>query len=212
MKKIVVLLAVLVFGLHAVTAQENVNVEEKEFTFVYVAHTTDVPLAKLVSILEEHYRNGVQFSNDVIFYLSNGVEPLVVKVNTKDDNKLDFEKIVIDELWSKRSHEIDPYADIESIITLLNETDFLREDGRLKYSSVVFDFFVSETFWTMKYNESIIAKLYFLLDINSIRKINPELIFNVHYPSESNMQFEKDKPFGLKNLGKINNNVILLPY
>lgn len=181
-------------------------------TIVYVAHTTDVPLARLTELLEERYRGGVQFSNEVIFYISNGSEPLVVKVNTNDENKADFESMIIDELWAKRSHDVDPHVDTQSLIEIINDNDFITEDGKLKYLSVTFDFFISEEFWTMKYNESIIAKLYFALDINNIKKNNPDLFFNIYHPYEIKLVFEDGKPFGLKDLDKINSNIMLLPY
>ena len=199
-----------------VTAQENVDQEasdfkEKDLTIVYIAHTTDVPLAKLTEKLEEHYRNGVQFENEVIFYLSNGSEPYIVKVNTKGQNNEDFEAEIIDELWAKRSHDIDPYSDVENIINIVNENDFVNEEGKLKYLSVTFDFFVTETFWTMKYNESIISKLYFALDINEVKKDNPDLYFNVHYASEG-QAIDNSNKFGVKNLQNINVNVQVMPY
>ena len=180
-------------------------------TIVYIAHTTDVPLAKLTEKLEEHYRNGVQFSNEVIFYLSNGSEPYIVKVNTKGQNKDDFEAEIIDELWAKRSHDIDPFSDVENIINIVNDNDFIDENGKLKYLSVTFDFFVTESFWTMKYNESIISKLYFTLDINTIKQDNPDLYFNIHYASEG-QEVNSSNKFGLKNLENINGNVQVMPY
>ena len=191
--------------------QEASDFKEKDLTIVYIAHTTDVPLAKLTEKLEEHYRNGVQFSNEVIFYLSNGSEPYIVKVNTKGQNKDDFEAEIIDELWAKRSHDIDPFSDVENIINIVNENDFIDENGKLKYLSVTFDFFVTESFWTMKYNESIISKLYFTLDINTIKQDNPDLYFNIHYASEG-QEVNSSNKFGLKNLENINGNVQVMPY
>ena len=191
--------------------QEASDFKEKDLTIVYIAHTTDVPLAKLTEKLEEHYRNGVQFSNEVIFYLSNGSEPYIVKVNTKGQNKDDFEAEIIDELWAKRSHDIDPFSDVENIINIVNDNDFIDENGKLKYLSVTFDFFVTESFWTMKYNESIISKLYFTLDINTIKQDNPDLYFNIHYASEG-QEVNSSNKFGLKNLENINGNVQVMPY
>ena len=191
--------------------QEVLDFKERDLTIVFIAHTTDVPLAKLTETLEEHYRNGVQFGNEVIFYLSNGSEPHIVKVNTKEQNNEDFEAEIIDELWAKRSHDIDPYFDVENIINIVNENDFVDENGKLKYLSVTFDFFVTETFWTMKYNESIISKLYFALDVNTIKQDNPALYFNVHYASEGH-EVDNTNKFGVKNLQNINTNVQVLPY
>ncbi len=212
MKKIVFSLVILMLNALLLPAQNDEGFKEKDLTIVYVAHTTDVPLARLTELLEERYRGGVQFSNEVIFYISNGSEPLVVKVNTNDENKADFESMIIDELWAKRSHDVDPHVDTQSLIEIINDNDFITEDGKLKYLSVTFDFFISEEFWTMKYNESIIAKLYFALDINNIKKNNPDLFFNIYHPYEIKLVFEDGKPFGLKDLDKINSNIMLLPY
>ena len=123
--------------------QEASDFKEKDLTIVYIAHTTDVPLAKLTEKLEEHYRNGVQFSNEVIFYLSNGSEPYIVKVNTKGQNKDDFEAEIIDELWAKRSHDIDPFSDVENIINIVNDNDFIDENGKVESFS-----FQTESFST----------------------------------------------------------------
>lgn len=212
MKKIVFGLVIAMLNVFFLSAQSDDGFKEKDLTIVYIAHTTDIPLARLTSLLEERYRGGVQFSNDVIFYLSNGTEPLIVKINTAEENKLDFEPMIIDELWAKRSHDIDPYTDVTKLIEIVNDNDFVSESGELKYLSVTFDFFISEEFWTMKYNESIIAKLYFALDLNKIKKDNPDLFFNVYRPSEVELIYENNMPFGLKDLDNINSNIMLLPY
>lgn len=212
MKRIVFSLIFVMASIFISSAQSNEGVKEKDLTIVYIAHTTNVPLAKLVNMLEERYRGGVQFSNDVIFYLSNGSEPLIVNVNTAEDNNGDFEPMIIDELWAKRSHDVDPYTDVANLIDLINKNDFVDANGKLNYLSVTFDFFVSEEFWTMKFNESIIAKLYFALDINGIKKKNPDLFFNVYRPSEVELKYENGKPFGLKDLDNINSNIMVLPY
>ena len=212
MKRIVFSLVTILLNTLFLSAQSNSDFKEKELTIVYIAHTTDVPLARLTTLLEERYRGGVQFSNDVIFYLSNGSEPLIVKVNTPGENKVDFEPLIIDELWSKRSHDIDPYTDVATLIDIINKNDFIDENKELKYLSVTFDFFVGEEFWTMKYNESIIAKFYFTLDFSKIKQTNPDLFFNVYCPSEIELVYEDNKPFGLKDLDEINSNLMVLPY
>ena len=212
MKKIIFGLVIAMLNIFFVSAQSDEGFKEKDLTIVYIAHTTDIPLARLTGLLEERYRGGVQFSNDVIFYLSNGTEPLIVKINTAEENKLDFEPMIIDELWAKRSHDIDPYPDVAKLIEIVNENDFVSESGELKYLSVTFDFFISEEFWTMKYNESIIAKLYFALDVNNIKQENPDLFFNVYRPSEVELIYDNGKPFGLKDLDNINSNIMVLPY
>ena len=212
MKKIVFSLVILMLNTLLLPAQNYEGFKEKDLTIVYIAHTTDVPLARLTELLEERYRGGVQFSNDVIFYMSNGSEPLIVKINTADENKVDFEPMIIEELWAKRSHDVDPYVDVQSLIEIINNNDFISADGKLNYLSVTFDFFISEEFWTMKYNESIIAKLYFALDVNHIKLENPDLFFNIYRPTEVELVYENGKPFGLKDLDKINSNVMILPY
>ena len=212
MKRIVFSLVTILLSTLSLSAQSDSDFKEKELTIVYIAHTTDVPLAKLTTLLEERYRGGVQFSNDVIFYISNGAEPLIVKINTADENKVDFESKIIEELWAKRSHDVDPYVDVLSLIEIVNNNDFISEDGKLNYLSVTFDFFISEEFWTMKYNESIIAKLYFALNVNHIKQDNPELFFNIYRPEEVELVYENNKPFGLKDLDEINSNVMILPY
>lgn len=213
MSKYIFCTIVFLLNVFFMSAQNDVqSKKERELTFVYVAHTTDVPLSDLIERLKETYRGGVQFFNEVIFYLSNGEEPLIVKVNTAEENKDDFETIIIDELWAKRSHDIEPYVDVPKLLNLINDNDFINEDGVLKYSSVTFDFYVSESFWSMNYNESIIAKLYFALEINKLKQKNLELMFNVYCPSDAQSILENKRPFGPKNLGNINNDVMVLPY
>lgn len=212
MRRTIFCIIFLLSSIALLNAQERKDFKEKDLTIVYVAHTTDVPLARLIEQLEERYRGGVQFENDVIFYLSNGSEPKIVKVNTKDENKNDFEIYITEELWSKRSHDIDPYTDVTTLLQTIDENDFADEEGNLKYLSVTFDFFVSESFWTMKYNESIIAKLYFALDIRSYKEKGLDLMFNVYRPSEIEIVYEDNKPFGSKNLDNINTNILVLPY
>ena len=103
----------------------------------------------------------------MIFYLANAENPIVVQVNTKNDNQQEFDRIV-DELQTKRSHNVEPVVDCAKIQEIFNADDLIDDEGKGLYRSVEWTYYVNSTFWALMYNESVIASLFFIMDMEEM--------------------------------------------
>ena len=213
MKHLFILLCSVFFSLNlsaqsAVGNSDSENDEFREYFFVYIAHEENDPVDIISRRLKEMKDNADQYGNSYIFYLSNESCPIIVKYNLKGGNPQDFNKL-IGELNNSISHTVDLVTDLDSICSLINRYDFIDEKGHLKYYSAVMDFFVGADFWTLGFNENLLAKLYFLLDVPALKKKNKEFLFRVNAFKGNYPHYTKGQPFGEKNLMGINNEIIL---
>lgn len=185
--------------------------QAKDYRFVYVAHDHTTPTNHLTELLEETYSNACDYGDVVIFYLSNANTPIIVNVNTQNnDNKDQFEDLFIGELQNFTAHDVLARHDAREILKTISNNDFATSSKNLLYDHVSFDFYVGATFWQLGYNESLIAALYWALDIPSYDDDRVE--FNVlHSSDDTQAEYSNKMPFGLKNVGGINK-LLILPY
>lgn len=187
----------------------RVFAQGKSLDFIYIVHDHDTPVNTLCDRLTKVYENALDDEDRaVIFYLSNADNPHIVKVNLQNDNPDDFSTI-ISELHYRTSHEVSVSADIETIPAIFDECDFIDKQGNPAYTSFELTYYVTPDFWKMRYNESIIANLYFILDLDKL----PKTYFKMRiWHSESDgLAYDKEHPFGLKDLCK-DFNMLLLEY
>ena len=197
--------AILLCGLFSFLSQA------KDYHVVYVAHDYTTPTNQLSDILEEFYNTATDYDDVVIFYLSNANTPIIINVNTQtDDNKQDFNDRLIGELQNFTSHDVLPGLDAQRIIDVISQNDFQDSTGALLYDKISFDFYVGGTFWQLGFNESLIAALYWSLNIADLDEDVVE--FNVLHSSEDNQEeYSSKTPFGPKNLSGINK-LLVMPY
>ena len=158
MKRLMYVLLLMVIPLAA-------SAQSQSLEFYYIAHDRSTPVADLCDRLEEIYESALSYEDlATVFYLPNYDAPIVVKINLPGDNRNDFRKI-ISELRLKPAHEIYPDVDYENIINLVNTHDFIDESGEPTFTSVLFCWYVNPDFWKFKYNEELIASLYFNLEL-----------------------------------------------
>ena len=162
MRKLV-LLCLLLFGV-AASAQETVD---REINFIYIHHTTDTPVQDLCKRLDTEFKDAKRFDKPLIIYLANAETPYVATVGIDGVDQEGFDNIVY-ALQEKRYHPVEPSADVLNIIKLFNEDDFLLSSGKPKYTSMTWQFYISQDFWNAGYNEQIIAKLYYSLDLDRL--------------------------------------------
>ena len=187
--------------------EENVNIY-KEFFFVYIDHEAADAVDIISQRLQNMKDNADQYDNSYIFYLANGENPIVVKYNMGEDNTEKFNEM-LGELNNSIFHSVDPHTDLVQILDLISENDFVDANGNLKYYSTVMDFYVGADFWTLGYNESILAKLYFLIDVPSLKMLDKEFLFRINSSQSNYPKYEEGMPFGEKNLAGINREIIL---
>ncbi len=197
MKRICLLLASLLLGTVPTLGQQK---SEQDLTFIYITHDEYTAVQSLIERLRDAFTDAINYpeSRAVIFYLANAENPIVAQVNTKNDNQQEFDRIV-DELQIKRSHNIEPVVDCAKIQEIFNADDIIDENGKGLYRSVEWIYYVNSAFWTLKYNESIIASLFFIMDMKEMIE-SGYLRVNIMYGADDPLPYNEELPFGSKAL------------
>ena len=184
--------------------------EKQNFAFVYVAQDRSMSWQTLKANLEDRFSHAI-VEGPAIFYLSTGKKPTILAFNFSDeirepkDIKDEFEKNILTPLQEQLSYSVDGAFDKHQILNLLQEHNFIRDDGRLVYGRTDFEFFVGQNFWTVGNNETLIAALFFELDIVNFI-VNESFNFNVYCPRS--IEFPNDNAvFGTMNPDGINETI-----
>lgn len=195
----------------------SVAMQARTLRFVYIAHDVTTPVEPLVEKLEGYFDQLEDEADDetsvdrTILYLSSGSNPFIVNMesgNRDDDN---FNTLV-SELYERNFHDVDAENDVEKIIELLSDNDFMTEDNRLAVSNLKFEFYVTPTFWTMGQNQSLIMPLFHTLEIDRFYdekspEYNRGVTFKIFLPSVdavNNCMGPDGEPFGKANVDGIN--------
>lgn len=184
--------------------------QDKSFEFYYIAHDGKTNFSELCNRLYEVYEDAL--SNEdyaVIFYMPNYDEYIDVRVNLPDSNPDDFEKI-ISELRIKVAHDNSTEVDYAAIMDLINKYDFVDDEGTHTYTSVLFCWYVNPTFWSCGNNESLIAKLYFTLELGNYTEYVESQFWHTRDDGLEKL-VDRRYPFGRKNVCK-GIDFMLLPY
>ena len=194
MKHFFGLIVMMLLAVESVCAQQA----GKPLNFYYIAHSGETPVNTLCRSLKENAKNARNFNQPSIFYLANVDEPYMVYIDGKSTNE-DMDKFeeIIGELQEKRFHELNIVFDVENLINLFNRYDFLDDSGNYKVSSMVWEFFVDQNFWDLTYNERLISKLFYSLELGDA----PEGFFRlkVNFSGEKDFEYDPKYPFGVKN-------------
>ena len=208
---------------------------EKVFRFIYIAHDgesmSDDLLLQGLSVIKRNIDEG-QFDPS-IFYLSNGISyeesdkilrkqgqgdlnymdttvirigtPIVIGMDILGNNQDDYEKKLLGGIQNTISHDVNTDVDLENILHILRDADFLDENDNIKYGKVSFEFFIHPRFWEQRLHEKLIAALYFVLDAQKY-----DIRFNIHHMisdvSNRPSYWKSQKAnFGPWNISDINN-------
>jgi len=172
--------------------------QSQSLEFIYIAHDSSTPVSRLSARLQEVFNDArSNESNAVIFYLANADEPRIVKMNLPDANPQDFEEM-LGELNYKSAHEIYAEVDRERIVQMFDETDFILDNGQPAFSMFTMTYYVNPSFWAMKYNENVIASLYFMLDLN--RLPSDYFTMEIWHGQDDGLVYDEKAPFGERNL------------
>lgn len=173
------------------------SAQDKTFEFYYIAHDYSTKVNDICSMLEEKYEMAIEFSDcAMVFYLPDREHPMIIKMNMPGDNRSDFEQL-LSELRGRYTHESYAYVDLENIMQIFEDAEVFSEDGIPLFQSIRMSWFVNPSFWSMNYNESLIASSYFILDLDKYRDCVNVEIWN---SSDEKMSVNRKSPFGLKNL------------
>lgn len=136
----------------------------------------------------------------LIFYLPNSLSPQIVKVNLPGDNREDIEG-VFDALMTRSETIIDPATDLNGLVHLFDEVPLVGENGEKNFNNVEFIFYVTPTFWNLRYNEQIIASMYFALDLGG-QWADKYCSMSIFHCANDGLNPDEKQPFGIKNLCK----------
>lgn len=197
---------VLLIFLSLFTTMSLWATDTRKINFVYIAHDIETPVRELKNELDRFRNYALQDPNfQVIFYLANQGRPIIVQINPIEYNDDDY-KALIQELYARDYHNPQPDVDLEYIVDLFKNLEIGSKD--LMVDALSMKFFVTPDFFTLGFNETIIARLYYVLaldDLHSENKVE-NFTLEVFYPEGNEPKYPKGEPFGPMNLGYINDN------
>ncbi len=174
--------------------------QTSRLVFTYIAHSTETPVVQLCNELRSQFDFARNYRVPTVFYLANMKMPLIAKiaVGEEEDDVETFDRI-IKELQERRFHSVDSKEDVNQIVSLFNQYDFVDDNDSPKYREMEWNFFIDQAFWDLKYNEKIIATLYYTFDIEDFA--SDFLKLRVFYSGENDeLMFDETNPYGLKNI------------
>lgn len=194
--KIISVLMLVLFPFVAARAEDSYK--DKTFCFVYIAHQQLTAINPLVEYLDSRYERAVSTEDFVlVIYLANGSSPYMVEVNTESDNRDDYNDLV-KELRGGRLHRIDDSYDLEALLALFERLDFVAPaSDDLKYGAVDWHFHVTSDFWDKGYNESVIARLCFVMGVDRMTDENFRL--RCYFSRYDEVKADPEYPFGYKD-------------
>lgn len=194
MKKLYVLLIGL-FQFCLIHAQS----QSLQLIYITTDHTTSV--GSLLDNIKDIYRTAVSDrSQAVIFYLANTDSPRIVKVNLPGDNRDDIGNIY-EAIITNSETIVFPDHDLKRIVSIFDELELVGPGGEPRFMSAEILYYITPTFWDLKYNEMIIASAYFTLDMDS-EWAKDYFTMSIYHNASDGLEIDEKSPFGLRNLCK----------
>lgn len=211
-KRAIVMAIIVLANSISINAQDYSKVN---FHFVYIDHEPSTPVNKLCQRIRRLRDDAIEVEDVLVIYLSDGQNSLLSFTNLPDVHEKERDKDeafvnIIAALQNANSHDVIAREDRKNILKLFDEYNFVDEEGRLRFKSVVMDFYVSPEFWALGNNEKVISYLYVDLDIESFSQ--EQLTFNIFKPKGEDLNYPNDIPFGDNNINGINQKVKILEY
>lgn len=177
---------------------------ERSLELYYIEHSRTTPNTKLCSEISDVFNSAVVESNRTVFlYLANGDSPLVLECKQSNREALDR---MTSEILSRSAHQVDPVHDVEWIVNFFNEHDFISDGGNKNYDFVNLRFYINPSFWINGYQETVISRVAFILDLQSLPQ--DYFLLDIMHPSEDEFKYEVKGMFGDRSLCKDLNYVL----
>lgn len=192
-------------------AQDNAN---RNLRVIFIDHEPSTPSSTIIAHIRKLRAQALENDHALIFYMPNDQNPFVSLVNIPDpqgerDSQEAFDRIC--EALNLPSHNKEPWFDRKTFANLvLKDFPILDDKANLTFASVRMEFYLTSEFWKLGYNESIIAPLFFSMNVPELLK--KEFNFDVYINPEDAPVYPAGQPFGKKNLGGINKYVSLFEY
>lgn len=180
----------------------------KSLHFIYIAHSVETLIGHVdQEFVQPEYTNVAENEQRAIIYLANAENPIIIPMGFEKDDYQKYNEIFRTEMNSN-SHEVYPTYDLQRIVELFNEYNFVDKDGNLLYSSVTLDFFVNSQFWDLGGANSLLSPLMFALDVKRYAENDNFTCRFLASELDSDLQYDEEHPFGLKNLGELKKVII----
>lgn len=193
------ILAFLLLFVHSVNAQTD-DEYKKDCYFVYIAHDQDSPVSQLTERIKEMGKDARRHHHPTIFYLANDESPLIVCYNIKVPGATTEEELLA-QIADKLYHPVNASFDFDYICNYFKNLVLGTRDSRT-FESINWNFFTTESFWKLGYNESLIASLFWKFSIKNFQ--DKQLNFDVYYSSDKGFHPDEEIPFGIHNFDGIN--------
>jgi hypothetical protein len=215
MKRIQLLFGAIVACFVIALSAKAQDYSKMNLHFIYIAHETSTPVNKLCERIRTVRDDALEVEDALIIYLSDGVLSPVSLTNLKDQSGLHRDSPesytdIIAALQDFNSHNVVARNDRTNLLNLFDEYNFLDESGRLRFNSVIMDFYVGSSFWLLGNNEKIIAHLFTAFDAARFPK--DRFSFNVYKPKGEKLNFVEGMPFGDNNIDGINSKLKIFEY
>lgn len=188
--------------------------DTRNLRILYIDHEPSLLSSKLIRYMRQMRREQIEFGHALIIYMPNGENPYISLTGIKDksgqglDTPAAFDRIC--EALNQASHEKTPWYDRQKIVGLFDEYNILNSENKITYGNVRLEFYLTPEFWQMGYNESIIAPIYFALNVPELLKQN--FYFDIYVDPDNIPKYEKTAPFGLYNFEDINRKLSIDEY
>ena len=197
-------------------AQSLDNDEMRNIRIIYIDHEPSLPVNDVIAYIRKQRASALENANSLIVYMPNNEDPFVSLTNIKnpkendDDSPEAFDAIC--EALNQASHEKNPWYDRKRLVEMFEDYGIMDKNGNLLFSAVRMEFYLTSDFWGAinKYNEKIIAPLFFAIDGANLLKKN--FNFDIYINPNDKPQYNESAPFGDLNLGGINQLVKLYDY
>lgn len=179
--KRLILISALILGSMQVYAQQNV------LSIYYISHSTATNEKALLANLE--LAKPLNDSEVAIFYLVNSDRPYIAYVNLPFEG--DTFDDIINDINSKSSHEVYADVDCQKLCEIFDNIDKVES----RFDMILLNYYIDSMFWEF-YRQSIIAKMYYVLDLAN----NDDILMNIYFTEGDEPIIDENEPFGPNNL------------
>lgn len=166
--------------------------QDRELEINYIAH--DHFNEAILNAVDRIYNASVyNNTRKTYLYLANADNPIILRCDPNQQKEFeDFQYAISSQL----KHNVWPEVDIKRIMELLQEDDFIDDDGNPRYDFFTLNFYITPSFWSYNYNETLIARLFWDLELSKKNNIQ----VNIYHPANDGVQYDEKHMFGPKNL------------
>lgn len=190
------------------------------YHFIYIEHEIGNHKNILCEKLKTLHEDAKETGDILIIYLSTGDKEqgygLCSYTNLSDPSGKhqdtdDAFNSIIAVIQDSKSLPVNAAEDVRNVREMIDTSNFVDENGKMKYKKAEMDFYVGSRFWRLGFNNTIIAHLYSILGFPAMPKNQAD--FRVFIPkTDDKLKYPNGMPFGENNIDGINEKVKLQKY